>query len=173
MRHFKNNWIAMLALSWLTGCQQPVDNQIDEAAAETVRPESQVSAAPTQTPPADPYIFLHCSYIPNGQGSYSIYEAEFRVDPENGKLGTYDGSSNAYQDGIFPSYGTAGTDAYTISWTSEMIADVGDQYIKIYRRGKEYRYYEINRSTGYLTFYTGRTLGVCQRSTSQVKNRSF
>jgi len=169
---------ASLVALCLTSCGAPEEgssqSSVNEPANKSIAPTADNSSPQVQAPNnSDKTIYLHCSYIPNGQGSNSLYEAEFKIDGENGSFGTYDGASNAYQNGLFPSYGFAGSNAYVINWNSGNITEVSDEYIKIYDPTQDYRYWEINRSSGYLRFYTGSVLGVCQSSSNQIKGKLF
>ena len=97
-----------------------------------------------------------------------------RSTEKNGSFGTYDGASNAYQNGLFPHYGYAGSNAYVINWSSGHTAELSEEYIKIYDGYDKEIDYEINRSSGFLIWSAnGFVLGVCQSSSNQIKGKLF
>jgi len=168
---------ASLVALCLTSCGAPEEgssqSSVNEPANKSIAPTAENSSPQVQAPNnSDKAIYLHCSYIPNGQGSNSLYEAEFKIDGENGNFGTYDGASNVYQNGLFPHYGYAGSNAYVINWSSGHTAELSEEYIKIY--GGSGGGYEINRSSGFLIWSAnGFVLGVCQSSSNQIKSKLF
>lgn len=174
---------ASLVALCLTSCGAPEEgssqSSVNEPAIKWIAPTADNSSPQVQAPNnSDKAIYLHCSYIPNGQGSNSLYEAEFKIDGENGSFGTYDGASNAYQNGLFPYYTFAGPNPYVIQWRSGHSAELSEEYIKIYDGDDKEIDYEINRSSGFLiwsanTLVPGFVLGVCQSSSNQIKGKLF
>ena len=174
---------ASLVALCLTSCGAPEEgssqSSVNEPANKSIAPTADNSSPQVQAPNnSDKAIYLHCSYIPNGQGSNSLYEAEFKIDGENGSFGTYDGASNAYQNGLFPNYTFAGPNPYVIQWRSGHSAELSEEYIKIYDGDDKEIDYEINRSSGFLiwsanTLVPGFVLGVCQSSSNQIKGKLF
>ena len=182
-RSIKPVLAASLMALCLTSCDSPQKGSsqsiVYEPANKSISTTAENSSLQAQVPnDSDKAIYIHCSYIPNGQGSNSLYEAEFKINGENGSFGTYDGASNAYQNGLFPHYGYAGSNAYVINWSSGHTAELSEEYIKIYDGYDKEIDYEINRSSGFLiwsanTLIPGFVLGVCQSSSNQVKGRLF
>lgn len=174
---------ALLVALCLTSCGAPKEgssqSSVNEPANKSIAPTADNSSPQVQAPNnSDKAIYIHCSYIPNGQGSNSLYEAEFKIDGENGSFGTYDGASNAYQNGLFPYYTFAGPNPYVIQWRSGHSAELSEEYIKIYDGDDKEIDYEINRSSGFLiwsanTLVPGFVLGVCQSSSNQIKGKLF